>query len=87
MYSILVIQLSGDEMIVMTLKMYCKTSHAILYLKGTFDTIFQDEHITFDPQKEIYYTIILRSLFHIRFYLLFFKIKRMPPTIWLEYQY
>jgi iron complex transport system ATP-binding protein len=28
--------------------------------KGTFDTIFQDEHITFDPQKEIYYTIILR---------------------------
>jgi hypothetical protein len=57
--------------------------------KGTFDTIFQDEHITFDPQKEIYYTIILRSLFQYPLYLLFFKekIKKDAATIWLEYQY
>jgi hypothetical protein len=33
-------------------KMYCKTEPCN-FIKGTFDTIFQDEHITFDPQKEI----------------------------------
>jgi iron complex transport system ATP-binding protein len=63
----------GDEMIVMTRK--CTRDEPCNFIsKGTFDTIFQDEHITFDPQREIYYTIILRT-FNIRFIFYFLKKK------------
>jgi hypothetical protein len=65
MYSILYtwywhIQLS-DEMINHDTENVLQDEPCNFISKGTFDTIFQDEHITFDPQKEIYYTIILRS--------------------------
>ena len=44
------IQLS-DEMIIMTPQNVLQDEPCNFISKGTFDTIFQDEHITFDPQK------------------------------------